>query len=710
MPTPPTTERDGYYLQWTPAISAVAGNQTYTAQWLSEQPTEYQITFYDYDGTTVLTQNSVNVGDEPTPPADPTGKPSTKDYTYVFDHWTPSVVSVSHDGPKSYTAVYTSTPRKYAVKFYQENGSTQIGETQQVAYGEMPNVPVYSKEATASKTYTLVWSPLVSAATQNQDYIATFTEQTRQYAVTWKNYDGTTIETNYVDYNDAAVYSGVTPTKPENETYVYTFNGWNETPAEQVTANVEYTAQFTETEKATSLEVTSANPQTPIANGVVQATTVTITPNGSVDLSATNTKLMADDLILESYGTTSGQIIAGANSQVAVTNAYFDLKAPIPTHKWYAIAVPWHVNAETGISVNGRALEFGKDFDILYYDGAARAANGANGSAWKYLEDTYGKGYRILQPGTLYMIGLMMDAPNGIRFKKTGGALLTTSTSVTAYGGNADAVHNGWNGIANPAVYHAYMNAGSNDKTYGANYGQVYDAEHNAYTSFDMEHRQLVVGQPIFVQVPTGKSIVVNRAEYAPSSAPVRRANAENRPVNFEVSLSATNTSFADKLIVRLDEDKEDTYIIGQDLAKMGVSSVVPQLWINRYDAKLCMNTQSLTNGVAEYPLSIYAPAAGDYTITNNQSPITNEDYTLYLTLDGQAIWNLSESPYTLTLNKGTATNYGLRISARAPQTATGTDEAIIDARGETKKVLINDKVYIIRGNEVYTVDGRKVK
>ena len=67
--------------------------------------------------------------------------------------------------------------------------------------------------------------------------------------------------------------------------------------------------------------------------------------------------------------------------------------------------------------------------------------------------------------------------------------------------------------------------------------------------------------------------------------------------------------------------------------------------------------------------------------------------------------------PYVLTLAKGITTTYGLRLSARkAPQTATGIDEAIIDAQGDTRKVLIDNKVYIIRGNNIYTVDGQLVK
>ena len=89
---------------------------------------------------------------------------------------------------------------------------------------------------------------------------------------------------------------------------------------------------------------------------------------------------------------------------------------------------------------------------------------------------------------------------------------------------------------------------------------------------------------------------------------------------------------------------------------------------------------------------------------------MATEDYALYLTYNGEAIWNLSEGAYTANLNKGTDANYGLRISAKAPQVVTGVDEAIVDAQGETRKVLINNQVFIIRGEKVYTIDGQLVK
>ena len=688
MPEAPEADLDTY--SWSPAIGMVTSNQTYQ---LVPKPSTYTVTYKNWNGTVL--QATSGIASETVTPAcsDPT-KTADKLYSYEFAGWSPSpAVTVTADAV--YTATFNAVAQKYTIKFVKENGDPNtpadvISTQTNVAYGAMPNVPEYSKENPAEYTeYTLVWNPLVSAATQDQVYIANFISAPQQFKVEWKNGDDV-LETKYFAYDATPTYSGVTPAKASDANYAYNFSGWSP-EYEAVTSDQVYTAQFTQV----PLTIT-VNSQQEI-NSSVAVQTITVELGGTLTVSQ-SAIITADDLILQSNGSNnSGQINVVSSANINCTNAYFDLKVSIPTHKWYAVAVPWQVDPTSGISVNGRTLEFGKEFDILYYDGAVRAASGANGSAWKYLEEKPGD--QTMQPGTLYMIGLMMDAPQGIRFaKKTGASLLTTTTSVTAYGGTNTDPNHGWNGIANPALFHAFVNA-------GVTTGQVYNTATNGYGTIELNSQKLVVGQPVFVQVEANKSPIT--VSYGGAFAAPRRT-AKN-DIKYDVRIAPENADYTDRLFVRLDEDKADTYVIGQDLAKMGVSSVVPQLWINRYDAKLCMNTQALTNGVAEYPLSIYAPANGEYEISCQPSAVSDQN-AVYLTLDGQAIWNLTDGGYTLTLSKGTATNYGLRISARAPQTATGTDEAIIDAKGETRKVLINDKVYIIRGDEVYTVDGRLVK
>jgi hypothetical protein len=215
-----------------------------------------------------------------------------------------------------------------------------------------------------------------------------------------------------------------------------------------------------------------------------------------------------------------------------------------------------------------------------------------------------------------------------------------------------------------------------------------------------------VVGEGAFVQAPADKPITVsaNGAFVAP-----RRANA-NATNKFDVRIAPVEAAYTDRLFVKATDSKEsDEYIVGQDLVKMAVSSKVAQLWVDRYGEQLCVNTQELTNEMAYYPLGISIPQAGEYTISQESMAETG-NYTLYLTYNGEVVWNLSDGAYTFSLPQGETMGYGLRIVAKTPSVATGVDEALIDAQGNTQKVLIDNKVYIIRGNNVYSADGQLVK
>ena len=187
--------------------------------------------------------------------------------------------------------------------------------------------------------------------------------------------------------------------------------------------------------------------------------------------------------------------------------------------------------------------------------------------------------------------------------------------------------------------------------------------------------------------------------------------NASADPARYQLTITAEGANrHADRLFVQLDEEKEEnTYVIGKDLAKFGTSTSSAQMWIDRYDAKLCLNTVAPQGDATSFPMTLSAPKAGEYTIAIERE-VSTDAYELYLTYDGTAIWNLSESAYTTNLNQGTDARYGLRIVARTPQICTGVDEAVVDAQGATRKVLVNEKVFIIRGNEGNTSDGQLVK
>ena len=452
-------------------------------------------------------------------------------------------------------------------------------------------------------------------------------------------------------------------------------------------------------------------------------TTTTVRVEGKLNVPQ-NVTLTTDDLILEGTPSSSGEITG--EGTVTATRALFDFSQPggFKAKTWYAVAVPWQVDVRAYAENNGVYIingsaepirqKMGTTFDLLYYDGERRAAEGHSNDCWKYVEDDDASKH-IMYPGRAYMIYLTSDAQT-IRFeRKSGTKLITNTLAVYAFtlgtGNNKDA---NWNGIANPATYHAYINANvKNYSTNVLNVGQVYNAETRTYSVVNMNENNLVVGQPIFVQaIETNTSVVAYAAHddaYNPSLAP-RRSEEWSAPMTrYELMLASSDADVSDRIIVRMDQDKEeDTYIVGQDLVKMGISDMVPQMWIARYDSKMCINTIAGFDNTADYPLGISVQKDGEYELFIADQP--NDETMLYLTYDNEAIWNLSYGGYIAPLNKGTNTHYGLRVVARQPQVATGIEEATIQNGDAIRKVIVEDKVFIIRNGEMYSIDGQLVE
>jgi hypothetical protein len=415
-------------------------------------------------------------------------------------------------------------------------------------------------------------------------------------------------------------------------------------------------------------------------------------------------------------------LVGAQNLTLTSSNSpvYFDLTRGtgqvFKHHTWYAFSVPFEVDPAAilfdGVTMQYHEVSKKDDYEILYYDGSERAANGKTANCWIKAE-TAGE---HLYPGKFYMIANTRRDVTTIRFPKVEGAdLLTTSVAISSHESGTPGDAN-WNGIANPSLFHANMDAiGSAEHVahiYNPDYNDPDDPNYGTtYVKKFLNSYTTILGVPFFVQVPETNSVVVEPLPTGPASAPRRaKTNAADTTVRYQVMIAREGKKATDDVIIRMDEQKEeDVYVLGRDLVRMGMSTINPQMWVDRYNEKLCVNVQAPQNNVADYPLGIFAPANAEYTIyIANQS---NDDNKLYLTLDGVAVWNLSEGAYTLYLDGGTTNRYGLRIVApQAPEVATGMDEAVVDAHGETQKVMIDNIVYIIRNGEIYTITGQKAQ
>ena len=676
----------------------IAGNGT-TIVNIYYNRNKYTVTWVDGNGN-IETDENVKFGATPvynggTPP-----KTGTAQYSYTFNGWYPEVSAVV--GNTTYTATFTETVNTYTITWKNKNGD--ILDTDEVAYGA---TPVYDGTPTQEPTVSVVfsfraWTPEISSVTGDATYTADYTASPHPYPVKWVNYDGEVLKEETRNYGwdapAATAYNGERPIREGSNGKTYTFIGWSDPVSKVPGGDVTYTALF-----GTTIVADEDNTVTISANETVDITTVHVSGTLSVEEGAT---LTTEDLILEATPSTSGEITGAARVQ-ATRHAYFDLTPDgnDGTHnrKWYAFAVPWEVDAETGVynkdNMNA-PLGLGTRFDILYYDGALRQAQGNSSKCWKFLEYDPDK---TLKPGKLYMIHVAGAPIETIRFeKKSGSAIHNSTIEVAVNNGDDDDVNANWNGIANPATYKSAITISGKGASKAVSYGGGLIGG-DAWIVTAMESA-LVVGQPIMVQVKNGGSAVLAGA----SSSPVRRAQqTQSQSQEYAVEIS-NNGNLCDRLFVDVDEEKEPHYVIGSDLTKVGQSTARAQMWINRYDTKLSVNTVAPQNNKAEYPLSIYAPNAGEYMIEATKIP--EEGSYLYLTYDGAPIWNLNYNGYMASLEAGTTDHYGLRLVLASPQVATSIEEAVVDAQGEIRKVLINDQVFIIRGEKVYTTDGQLVK
>lgn len=689
-----TPTRTGYILQWSPNDPApVTGNQTYTATWLPAPPETYTITFKNYDGTVLKkedgTTDAIYTVEADHDPAYDGTTPTKivnegKEYEYEFTGWKPALAPATTNA--TYVAQFSEKAKTYTINFYNEDD--EILKTENLAWGATPTPPAVSKTETGY-TFTYVWKNTADATKSIEsvkgaaDYKPVFTRTANKYTVTLQcNVDGACTFTGagIYDYN-----TPVTPTATIKDPTAYEFveESWKEETTHsfgerQVTGNITLSVMV----KA--------------KNVVLDDLKLSIDGAKTVS-SATN----YEDVVITSDGLANSSQIINANNITLYGNADFVFKKDIKAGYWYSFAVPWRVDATSGVYLGSSSTPavLGKDFEIIYYDGSIRAAQGKVDACWVYMKNMSTK--KVLEPGRAYMIFIKHGSQSQIVFrKKVQEPILTTTAKVNQYNAVSDLDAN-WNAIANPALYKAYMYAGTDPL------GFYYISENDEFDWYHLNEEKLVVGEAVYIQAPNTGTIIANNNSYA--AAP-RRAKAE-QATSFDVQITAAGTTKrADHISVQIDENKEENkYVIGKDLTKFGVSAKLAQMWINRYDVKLCFNTIAPEGDNTSFPMSIYAPKAGEYTIAIERE-VATEDYALYLTYNGEAIWNLSDGAYTANLNKGTDANYGLRISAKAPQTATGMDEAVVDAQGDIRKVLINNQVFIIRGEKVYSIDGQLVK
>lgn len=389
----------------------------------------------------------------------------------------------------------------------------------------------------------------------------------------------------------------------------------------------------------------------------------------------------------------SGQMIGATNSNFSVQgDAYIDItlgKNGDP-NQWHAFTVPFPVDAMNGVyDLNNNQLTNEVNYAIMDYHGDIRA------------KGQYGwKKYRgILNPGTFYLMTVDGERTT-YRFKKTGNGALVDNNEMqlheyAANGEGTDTDDAGWNGVGNMTLAYGKANID------GITEVQVLNPETYTYEVKQIADVAFTVGTPFFVQAAADGVMSMAQQNGSRLYAPARQAA---KTVS-QYGVHFGNADYMDVLYISASEDATNTYQIGKDLVKMTMSDapVVSQIFAEAYGNMLCVMYAPLSNNEAVFPLNLYAPKAGEYTISADEA----QGETLYLMQGDNVVWNLTLGEYTLDLEQGA--NEGYSILLKAPHVTTDFNP-VMDGNGElVEKVFLHNNLYIIRGGKMYDATGKMV-
>ena len=188
-PTKPQTDRFSYeFIGWTPEIVPVTGPAQYTAVF-EEGPRKYTVTWMNYNGAILETDENVPYGTVPTYDGAEPQRIGDNRFDYVFKGWSPEVGPVT--GDTTYVASFTSNIKRYTVTWLNYDGTT-LEVDENVAYGTTPTYdgdrPVKPTVGGFKQTFA-GWSPEVTTVTGNQTYTAVYVNGDPAFCFDLLNYE-----------------------------------------------------------------------------------------------------------------------------------------------------------------------------------------------------------------------------------------------------------------------------------------------------------------------------------------------------------------------------------------------------------------------------------------------------------------------------------------------------------------------------------------
>lgn len=246
---------DYTFVGWSPSIVPVKTNADYVAQFNGALKS-YTVT-WSINGN--KTSETYNYGETPSYKGEYPTKQGNAQYFYTFSGWSPEITSVT--GDITYTALFSQGIKGYRIEWQNYDGSV-LEVDENIIYGSTPtydgSTPV--RPQTAQYTYSFSgWSPSISNVKGDTVYVAQYSNKVNRYTITWKNDDGTVINTTQVEYGSTPTHADPVSKSAGSNRYGE-FTGWSP-EITSVTEDTTYIAtyEYKECSQALVYEFDEAN-------------------------------------------------------------------------------------------------------------------------------------------------------------------------------------------------------------------------------------------------------------------------------------------------------------------------------------------------------------------------------------------------------------------------------------------------------------------
>ena len=240
----PITKGKNHYTVAEGAWDKGDGTWKTAGDWTAFTP-NYTVTFDANGHGTAPADQCIAEGGKVTTPTAPTAT------GYTFGGWykeagCTNAWDFANDVVTSDITLYAKwTVNSYTVT-WNPAGGNWAGNTDNIVQTYEYDAKINAPDKPAYDCHEFVaWNPVYTVGktmpAENLEFTATWNKLS--YTITFKNYDGTVLQTSTVECGETPTYTGATPTREQTVQYTYTFSGWSPAlyPADK---DQEYTAQF----------------------------------------------------------------------------------------------------------------------------------------------------------------------------------------------------------------------------------------------------------------------------------------------------------------------------------------------------------------------------------------------------------------------------------------------------------------------------------